>query len=83
MDDRRKRLIYRSNHRGMKEMDILVGHFAAARADELSDEQLDRLEVLLDEGDQDLMNWILRKEPTPDHLETDVMRLIREYNKLA
>ncbi|MGB0671935.1 MAG: succinate dehydrogenase assembly factor 2 [Rhodospirillales bacterium] len=83
MDDRIKRLIFRSNHRGMKEMDFLVGRFAVAKAAELSSDQLDRLETLLEEIDNDLMTWLLNKEPVPPHLDSDVFRMIQAFNEIG
>ena len=32
---RRKKALYRAQHRGMREMDLLLGTFAAARIDRL------------------------------------------------
>ena len=32
-DHRRKQLLYRANHRGIKEMDLILGGFATARLD--------------------------------------------------
>ncbi|MCH7487948.1 MAG: succinate dehydrogenase assembly factor 2, partial [Proteobacteria bacterium] len=38
----------------MQETDILIGGFAKRRIGDLSDEQLDRFEALLDHNDNDL-----------------------------
>lgn len=80
MDARRKRLIYRSNHCGMKENDVLIGRFASERVAEMSEEQLDMFENLMNHTDNDLYNWITGREPTPDMVDSDVLRLIKEYN---
>ena len=58
MDPRRKRLLYRCQHCGMKENDILLGRFAGAHIGGLSEQQMDQLEALLQQGDHDLYNWI-------------------------
>jgi len=39
--NRLKRLKYRANHRGIKEMDIVIGRFANEMLDGLSNEKLD------------------------------------------
>lgn len=77
MDTRRKRLLYVSQHRGMKETDLLLGGFAARRIADLTDQQLDRFEALLEEADNDLMDWITGKKPTPAAHDHDVMALIK------
>ncbi len=80
MDDRRKRLIYRANHCGMKENDVMIGRFAHARLEELSDAQMDTFENLMNHTDNDLYNWITGREPTPEIVDSDVLRMIKEFN---
>ena len=83
MDNRRKHLLFRSHHCGMKENDILLGHFADRYIAELSDRQLDDLDTLMQQSDIDVMNWIIGKTPLPDAFNTDLMTLIQRFNKTA
>ena len=83
MDQRRKRLVFRAQHCGIKENDHLFGGFAAARIETLSDDQLGRFEALLAQNDQDLYKWITGAVPVPDAYDTDVFQLIQDYNKSA
>ncbi len=80
MDDRRKRILFRSQHRGMVETDFFLGRFAVRYLPSLSDDQLDRLEALLEEGDNDLFNWISGKVPPPADHDNDIMRLMIVFN---
>ena len=80
MDPRRKRLLFRCNHRGTKENDILLGGFVAIHANDLTDTQLAGLEVLLDESDNDIYNWITGKEPVPEAHDNDLMAWVRKFN---
>ena len=41
LDERRKRLLFRSWHRGTREMDLIMGRFADANIGALSDAELD------------------------------------------
>ena len=75
---RRKRLRFRSNHRGLKEMDLLLGSFSDRYMDEFDHDQLDAYEALLEENDPDVWGWITGS-PAPDELETPVLRLIRDF----
>ncbi len=81
MDSRRKRLLYRSNHCGMVENDIMLGRFASAVVADMDEAELDEFERILAEGDNDLYNWITGKEPTPKHLDTAIMAAIVAFNK--
>ncbi|SIS39245.1 FAD assembly factor SdhE [Insolitispirillum peregrinum] len=79
LDERRKRILYRGNHRGMKEADVMLGGFVTAHVATLSDEQLDRLEALLDELDVDIMDWVIGKKPVPAAYDTDIFGMILAY----
>jgi antitoxin CptB len=76
---RRKRLRYRSWHRGTREADLLLGRFADARLAELDPGQLDRYEALLDCADPDLWDWVVRRAPPPPPHDHDVLALIRTF----
>ncbi len=81
VDDRRKRLLYRSAHRGMKEMDVLLGGYAHKCLCHMSSADLLDFEALMDESDNDLMNWIYEREPVPHESENAVLRKIINYQK--
>ena len=79
LDKRRKRLKFRSWHRGMREMDLLIGRFADRNLDVFSERQLDLFETLLDETDPDLYDWITERQPIPQEFNHDVMRLLKTF----
>jgi antitoxin CptB len=54
LDDRRKRLLFRCWHRGIREMDLILGRFADAEIAGLADLELAQLEDLIDLPDPDL-----------------------------
>lgn len=63
---RLKRLLYRSWHRGCKETDVVLGHFAETHLAAMDDDMLDCYERLLDEQDHDIWGWITEKAiPAP------------------
>ncbi|WP_085125575.1 succinate dehydrogenase assembly factor 2 [Tistlia consotensis] len=76
---RRKRLRFRSWHRGTKEMDLLVGQFADGHLAGFDSAQLDRFEALLLEPDPDLYNWMTGAAEPPPELDHDVMKLMRGF----
>jgi antitoxin CptB len=58
-----KKLLYRSNYRGCKETDFLVGNFAKANLDKVDD--LNLYAEFLDERDGDIYDWIMEKTKSP------------------
>ena len=79
MDARRKKLIFQSQHCGIKENDILLGQFAIDYIKEFSDQQLDLFEALLAESDHDIYGWITGQEPLPPRIDHGVMAAIIKY----
>ena len=65
-DTRLKRLRIHSWRRGIREMDLLLGCYADARIQDLTDGELDRFEALLSENDQDLYAWACGTAPAPE-----------------
>ena len=53
----KKKIIYRSNYRGTKEMDKLLGAFTKKYVDELTNKDLGDLEELLNIDDTNLYNF--------------------------
>ena len=57
IDQLKKKIIYRSNYRGTKEMDKLLGAFTKKYIDQLSLDDLSELDKLLDIDDTNLYNF--------------------------
>ncbi len=83
LDHLRKKLIFRSWHRGTKEMDLMMGRFADAVLPGYGQEQLNAYDALMHENDPDLYNWITLKEALPDYIKQNfaLLELIAFYNK--
>ena len=80
IDIRKKRLKFRSWHRGTKEADILLGSFADQFLHDMTDEQLNKYETLLREADSDLVAWITNDRPAPEHYDHDVMTMLKSID---
>lgn len=76
---RRRRLKFRSWHRGTRESDLLIGSFADAHIDNFSVEQLDRFEEILKEEDPDIYDWMNGRAPLPARVDHDVMRMMCSF----
>jgi len=57
----KKQIIYRSTHRGSKEMDILLGAFVKTHIEKFDDEELKNLDELLSIEDETLYKWYFEK----------------------
>src|SRR3546814_19562193 len=77
VEARRKRLKFRSWHRGTREMDLILGRFADAHIAAMSPEQLDRYAALLENNDPDIYDWLTDRAATPPQTETNVLQLHR------
>src|SRR5881227_3950353 len=62
---RRKRLLFRSWHRGTRESDLILGRFADAHLAGFDEAQLDRYEALLDCADADIFDWVCDRIAPP------------------
>jgi antitoxin CptB len=78
-DIRRKRLLFRSWHRGTRESDLILGRFAEAHLAGFDDRQLDCYEALLDCDDADLFDWVSGRSLPPARQDHDVMRLLLAF----
>src|SRR5262245_23748719 len=58
LDPRRRRLLFQSWHRGIREMDLIMGRFADAHIHELAPAELDEYERLMQLPDPQLYAWI-------------------------
>jgi antitoxin CptB len=78
-DPRRKRLLFRSWHRGTREADLILGSFAEVHLAGFDAVQLDRYEALLDVPDPDLFDWLAGREAPPALHDNDVTRLLLAF----
>ena len=81
LDLRRRRLRYRAWHRGMREMDLVLGRFADAELESLTPHELDQLEALMEAPDPDLFAWILGQSDVPPERDTVIFRRLAEFNR--
>jgi antitoxin CptB len=72
----RKRLVFRSWHRGMREMDLILGRFAEKHLAGMRREQLDAYGRLLENTDPDIYNWLTGRERPPADTDNDLWRLL-------
>ena len=79
LDPRRRKALYRAWHRGMREVDLILGTFADGEIDRLTDAELDTFEALMNEPDADILKWVTGEARVPDRHDTRVFSRILAY----
>ncbi len=70
-----KRLKMRAGHRGIKEMDLILGGWAARHLDAADDARLDLFEQVLEEDDHDLYQWVSGQRQAPEYMREFALEL--------
>ncbi len=76
---RRKRLRYHSWHRGTKELDLVLGQFAAKYLPDLTVAELDLYEAIVNENEYDIYAWLARREAPPLEHDNHIMKMILDF----
>ena len=79
IDQLKKKIIYRSNYRGTKEMDKLLGAFTKKYIDQLNHDELLDLEKLIDIDDTNLYNFFNGIPTEIKFDENNVLKLFRNF----
>jgi antitoxin CptB len=77
----RKRLRFRAWHRGMREVDLILGRFADARLAGLDVAGLAAFEAVLEQPDPEILGWITGEFAVPAEYDTPLMREIAAFGR--
>ena len=78
LESRRRRLLFRANHRGTRENDFLVGGFVAPRLASFTEGEMDELERIMELPDPALADWLTGRRPIPPEHDRPMLRAMRE-----
>jgi antitoxin CptB len=78
---KRKQLLFRSWHRGTREIDLMLGKFADSHVPGFDEAQLALYDRFLNNSDPDIYNWLTGQEPLPPAEDTVVTRLLLDFYK--
>jgi antitoxin CptB len=81
LDPRRRKILFRAWHRGMREMDLIMGRFADAQIGNLSEAELDEFERLIEVLDRDLLSWVTGEAEVPENYDSDVFRRLKAFHQ--
>lgn len=74
---RLKRIHWRAHHRGMRELDQLIGGFAEARLATMTPAEIDQFEALLEVSDPDMLAWLTGMASVPAEHDTPLFRALQ------
>ena len=75
----KKQIIYRSTHRGTKEMDLLLGKFVKKNINSFSDLELIELDSIIKLDDEILNKWYHEKNQINLVPNNKVSRLLKKF----
>ena len=75
----KKKILYRSEHRGTKEMDLLLSKFVKKYINEFGIVELKQLEDLLNFDDDSLFKWYLNKKENIKISNNKVSNLFKNF----
>ena len=75
----KKKIIYRSEYRGTKEMDLLLGKFVKMYIDEFNDRELEQLEQFLKIDDNTLLKFYLDKKNELKLKDNKISQLFKSF----
>ena len=81
LDPRRAKALFRSWHRGTREMDLILGQFADEQIDQLNDDEMTQYEALLEVADWDLFKWIIGETDVPAEFDSATFRRIVAFQR--
>ena len=79
IDNLKKKILYRSEHRGTKEMDLLLSNFVKKYVNSLNERELCELESLLNIDDEVLYKWYLNNKKTTSIPENSITKKLKEF----
>lgn len=74
-----KRLIFRSHHRGSREMDLIFGQFADQKLTALNDADRALYAELIEEEDADLYRWIVKEDADFNARYASLLDALKQY----
>tara|TARA_B100000029_G_C17325265_1_gene869715 strand:- start:50 stop:304 length:255 start_codon:yes stop_codon:yes gene_type:complete len=78
-DDLKKQIIYRSNHRGTKEMDLLLGNFVKIHIEKFNESELKDLDNLIKIEDDILSKWYFDKPISINIPDNKISKLLKKF----
>ena len=78
LEFRRRRALWRAGHRGMRELDLVLGAYARAHLASMDGDAIAHFEAILAEPDPDLFDWVMGIAPVPAQHQGPLIDALRQ-----
>jgi antitoxin CptB len=79
LDLRRRKILFRAWHRGLREVDLILGRFADENVEQLSEADLGEFENLMNVPDGELLAWLTGEAEVPASHDGPLFRRLRAF----
>ena len=79
IDSLKKKIKYRSEYKGIKEMDLILGSFVKKYVDSFSYEELLDLYNILEKDDDTIFKWYSNNENNEEIAKSNVSNLLKNF----
>ena len=79
LDVRRRKLLFRAWHRGLREVDLILGRFADGNVAALTEAELTEFENLMNVPDGELLAWLTGEADVPAAHDGPLFRRLRAF----
>jgi antitoxin CptB len=80
LENRQRRLLFRSWHRGIKELDLIFGNFVEANGKDFTDADCLWFERLYEEQDHEILGWVTKGENVPEAFSGPMMERLQKLD---
>lgn len=83
LEDRRRRLVFRAWHRGIKELDLIFGNFVENNIADLTEDDCKWFERLFEEQDHEILAWVTAEKPVPEQFQGEIMKKLQKLDFMS
>jgi len=80
LENRKRRLLFRAWHRGIKELDLIFGNFVDANVKSFNDDDCSWFERLFEEQDHEILKWITEGTDVPERFQCSMMDRLQKLD---
>lgn len=80
LKDRKRRLLFRAWHRGIKELDLIMGNFVEVNIDSFTEHDCAWFEHLFEQKDHDILSWVTTNAAPPDDFDNSMMQRLKKLD---
>lgn len=80
LENRKRRLLFRAWHRGIKELDLIFGNFIEANVASFDHEDCAWFESLFEEQDHEILKWVTSGEDVPEKFQGETMTALQKLD---